>query len=146
MRKGLKKIRKSIRGKGGKASMRSYWVKSQAQKLKKGSVLASFNHPGPNAGSDHSWLAHLTGAYKDRARGDYASHEDHVGPYASWARQQAGNDASHAAKHSVTYGMLVNSFTPLTRANHHIEDSRKGLAAAFDVPRSHVTYHGRGRK
>lgn len=145
MRKGLKKIRKSIRGKSGKASMRSYWVKPQAQKLKRGSVLASFNHPGPNAGSDHSWFAHLVGVGRSRAlaAADRSAEFGSLG--SAGIRQVAGANASWYAQ-TRPNDLKVGVYAPATRDNGSIRYTRDNLAAAFDVPRSDVTYRGRGRK
>jgi len=85
-RVGLKKVAKSVKGKNGTVR-RSYWVKAQEigskatrvalkeERVKpsmiarlfnrgKTNVLHSFNHSGPNSGSDHSSFAILVGESK----------------------------------------------------------------------------------
>lgn len=150
MKTALRKVRKSVRSKSGKTFQRSYMVKAQAPK--KGRVLASFNHPGPNAGSTGSWMALLTGMKK--AGTAYTAMSDGMEAFgsrhAAEIRREMGRFAAETSRASTTIRESPkNSIADATgiyerRFNADILNRRREIAGAFDVPRSHVSYHGRG--
>lgn len=153
MKTTLRKVRKSVRSKSGKTFQRSYMVKAQAPKKGlKGRVLASFNHPGPNAGSSASWMALLTGM--KRAGTAYTAISDSMESYgsrhAAEIRRETGRFAAETSRTSVTIRESPrNSIANATgiyghRTNADISNRRREIAGAFDVPRSSVSYHGRG--
>lgn len=158
-RAGLKKVTKSVKGKHG-AVRRSYWVKAQEigakatrvalkeervqpsvvarlfNRGKVGPVVHSFNHSGPNSGSDHSSFALLIGdsrnfykAIAERGSGstapaDYGaamsrrslgrSLTDAVNPGGRWTRNPQNRGDTHARNHG--YGRAATG--EITAAIH----------------------------
>ncbi len=98
MKAGLRKVTKTVRGKKG-SIRRSYWVKSQSVAKAKGS-FAAMNHPGPQSGSDHSWLALAVGATKSALH----SREDFGTRGHAKDRQNAGWTAAHDMNNERRYG------------------------------------------
>lgn len=149
MKTTLRKVRKSVRSKSGKTFQRSYMVKAQAPK--KGRVLASFNHPGPNAGSDHSWLALAIGAMKKTTTPPNESRSDFGSRGAAQSRRGHGESAAWVTLYNASNpGMnpprsldTAHGIRSLGARRNTAEFAMDDLANAFGVKRSAVSQHVR---
>lgn len=172
-RAGLKKVSKSVKGKNGTVR-RSYWVKAQEigsqatrvalkeERVKpsmiarlfnrgKTNVLHSFNHSGPNSGSDHSSFALLVGDKKNyyKAIAERGSGSQYQADYyAAISRRSLGrslNDAVNAGgrwtknpqnrgySHAVNHGFGRAATGEITAAIHgYPEDSWVAPRRAWD--------------
>lgn len=135
MRKGLRKVTKTVRGKKG-SIRRSYWVKSQSVTKAKGS-FAAMNHPGPQSGSDHSWLALAAGALKSAQ----SSREDFGSRYHAEDRRNAGWSAVSDMEREHLYGVSQSRLLGAAHASGEGVPGRyrsEYLAEAFGLPNSFV--------
>ena len=139
---GLKRVKKST-----KRGLRSYWVSSSPKKLKRGSVLASFNHPGPNSGSDHSWLALAIGKLKQEtmANSEHMHSPDFGSREAALGRRAAAKSASRTVAGEGGEAIAeAHGFGFWSGFNDRRSHSRRDeLSAAFGTDPSNVVHKPR---